>query len=413
MIQCCLSENLQMLSPTTSNVSASGSDQEYPLELSVVMPCLNEAETIETCIRKVQSVIQECQISAEIIVADNGSTDGSIELATKLNARVVHVDKKGYGAALQGGIAEARGRFVIMGDADDSYDFLEIPKFLDSLREGFELVQGCRLPSGGGHIMPGAMPFLHRWWGNPTFSWMVRLMFRAPIHDVYCGLRGFTNELYRHLELRSTGMEFATEMVIKTSLFKRSIAEVPITLHPDGRQVRAPHLRTFRDGWRTLWFFLIYSPNWLFMIPGVFLIAGGLLGYALALPGIQIWGANLDAHTLLFASLAILLGHQAVSFAALAKTFGVRERLLPQDSATDRLERTINLERGVVLGGVSLCMGIVLMGIAVNQWRVANFGDLEYAQTMRIVIPGVMLSALGCQTIFASFFLALLRIPRR
>ncbi|MCG8448424.1 MAG: glycosyltransferase family 2 protein, partial [Pirellulales bacterium] len=239
------------------------------LELSVVMPCLNEADTLATCIGKAFDAMREHGIHGEVVVADNGSTDGSIQIANELGARVVHVREKGYGNALMGGIATARGRFIIMGDADDSYDFLEIPQFVEELRKGRQLVQGCRLPSGGGTILPGAMPRLHRWWGNPMFSFMVRRMFRAPIHDVYCGLRGFTRQLYDRLDLRSTGMEFATEMIIKSSLFEVDIAEVPITLHPDGRKAHAPHLRTFRDGWRTLRFFLMYSPRWLFLVPGL------------------------------------------------------------------------------------------------------------------------------------------------
>src|SRR6187551_2606877 len=251
-------------------------------ELTVVMPCLNEADTIEVCVSKALRAIKEAGIDAEVVIADNGSTDGSQALAEKLGARVVSVPAKGYGSALMGGIAAARGRYVIMGDADDSYDFLEIPKFVQELRKGFEVVQGCRLPSGGGTVLPGAMPFLHRWWGNPMFSIMARTMFRAPIHDIYCGMRGFTKQAYLRLDQRCTGMEFATEMIIKASRFGLKIGEVPITLHPDGRKAHAPHLKTFRDGWRTLRFFLTCSPRWLFLVPGAMSFAIGLLGYALA-----------------------------------------------------------------------------------------------------------------------------------
>src|SRR5438270_8245634 len=271
------------------------------LEVSVVMPCLNEADSLESCIRKAQQALRENDIQAEIIVADNGSTDGSQAIATRLGARVVPVAQKGYGNALMGGIAAARGKFVIMGDSDDSYDFREIPKFVEKLRAGFDLVQGCRLPSGGGRVMPGAMPVLHRWLGNPLFSFLVRHMFWSDIHDVYCGMRGFTKELYNHLDQRCTGMEFATEMILKSSLACAKIAEVPITLHPDGRKSHPPHLRTFRDGWRTLRFLLIYSPRWLFVYPGITLILLGLIGYGLALPGVTIGGVTFDAHTLLFA----------------------------------------------------------------------------------------------------------------
>src|SRR5215510_9803685 len=256
------------------------------VELSVVMPCLNEADTVGACIEKAMQALREYNIAGEVIVADNGSTDGSQAIAGERGARVVSVTARGYGRALMGGIIAARGKFVIMGDADDSYDFLEIPKFVDKLREGYELVQGCRLPWGGGRVLPGAMPFLHRWWGNPMFSLMARIWFGAPIHDVYCGLRGITKELHKRLDQRCGGMEFATEMIIKSSLYGVRIAEVPISLHPDGRKSHPPHLKTFRDGWRTLRFFLMYSPRWLFLIPGIALILGGLLGYAIVLPGL-------------------------------------------------------------------------------------------------------------------------------
>ena len=256
-----------------------------PVEVSVVMPCLNEADTLDRCIERAQRALQEHGIRGEIIVADNGSTDGSQEIARRMGARVVDVQPKGYGNALRGGIAAARGTFVIMGDADESYDFLELPKFVDTLRQGYDLAQGCRLPSGGGTVRPGAMPRLHRWWGNPMFSAMVRTMFWAPVHDVYCGLRGFRKDLFDRLDLRSSGMEFATEMVIKSSLRNARIAEIPITLHPDGRKAHAPHLKTFRDGWRTLRFFLMYSPRWLFLYPGVLLVLLERLGTGWRYPG--------------------------------------------------------------------------------------------------------------------------------
>ena len=241
-------------------------------ETSIVMPCLNEADTLEVCIKKALKGLQDANSVGEVLVADNGSTDGSQDIAERCGARVVRVESKGYGNALMGGIEAAKGSFVIMGDADDSYDFLEIPKFVDELRAGADLVQGCRLPAGGGTVKPGAMPFLHRWWGNPMFSFLVRLWFGAPIHDVYCGLRGFRRDFKQSLTQRCTGMEFATEMIIKASLKKAQIAEVPITLHPDGRKAHAPHLKTFRDGWRTLRFFLMCSPKWLFLVPGGILI---------------------------------------------------------------------------------------------------------------------------------------------
>jgi len=385
---------------------------DAPLELSVVLPCLNEAETLASCIEKAQRAMREHGIAGEVVVADNDSTDGSQEIAERCGARLVQVEERGYGSALMGGIAAARGRYVIMGDADDSYDFLEIPTFVDKLREGYALVQGCRLPAGGGVIRPGAMPLSHRWIGNPLFSRLVRWMFDAPIHDVYCGMRGFTRELYDRLRMRCTGMEFATEMIIKASLSKEQIAEVPITLHPDGRVTQAPHLRTIRDGWRTLRFFLMSSPRWLFLYPGLLLILFGLTGYGLALPGVTIYGATLDVHTLLFASLSVMLGYQALVFAVIAKTFATREGLLPPDPRLERFHRQFSLERGLALAGVSFLAGLFLLGVAVNTWRLAGFGGLNYPDTMRWVIPGVLLTALGFQTLLFGFLTSILRMDR-
>ena len=283
------------------------------LEVSVVMPCLNEHETVGTCVRKAVRALAQAGIRGEVLVADNGSDDGSIEIAQSEGARVVPVPFKGYGNALMGGISAARGRYIVMGDADDSYDFLELPKFVAELRQGHDIVQGCRLPWGGGTIQPGAMPWSHRYVGNPLFSRMARVMFGAPIHDVYCGMRGFTRALFDRLELRCTGMEFATEMIVKASLFGERIREVPITLWPDGRRTRRPHLRTFRDGWRTLRFFLIFCPRWLFWYPGWLLMALGILGYGIALPGLTLRGVSFGAHTLMVASMAVQLGFQAVA----------------------------------------------------------------------------------------------------
>jgi glycosyltransferase involved in cell wall biosynthesis len=382
------------------------------VELSVVMPCLDEAETLGTCIRKVQSVFAEHGIAGEVVVADNGSSDGSQEIATALGARVVHVARRGYGSALAGGIAAARGAYVIMGDADDSYDFLEIPAFLERLRQGYELVQGCRLESGGGRVMPGAMPFLHRWWGNPMFSALARGWFGAPVHDVYCGLRGFSRGLYDRLHLRSTGMEFATEMIIRASVTGARIAEVPITLHRDGRTAHPPHLKTFRDGWRTLRFFLLYSPRWLFFMPGMALVLAGLAGYAVSMPALSFRGITLDAHTMLVASLALIAGYQSLAFAVSTKLYAVSHGLLPSDTRLTALLEHVNLERGLVAGVVLLTAGLALLGSAVLQWRMAGFGDLDYAVTMRLVIPGVTLAVLGVQTVLTSFFLAIFRMDR-
>jgi hypothetical protein len=299
-----------------------------------------------------------------------------------------------------------------MGDADDSYDFLELPKFIDKLREGYDLAQGCRLPSGGGTIRPGAMPRLHRWWGNPMFSMMVRRMFWAPVHDVYCGLRGFRKDLFDRLDLRSPGMEFATEMVIRSSLQNARIAEVPITLHPDGRKAHAPHLKTFRDGWRTLRFFLMYSPRWLFLYPGLGVLALGIIGYALGLPGVRIGGIRFGAHTLLFSTLAILVGQQSILFAIFAKTAAMTKGLLPPNKRMEAFYQIATLERGLTASVVALAGGVVLLMMAVNTWRAAGFGDLDYASTMRLVVPGVMLTALGFQTLLASFLIGIMRTPR-
>ena len=383
------------------------------VEVSVVIPCLNEADTLEACIAKAQRALCEHHISGEIIVADNGSTDGSQAIAIRMNARLVHVKAKGYGSALMGGIAAARGRFVVMGDADDSYDFLQLPRFVDKLREGYDLVQGCRLPSGGGTVLPGAMPFLHRWWGNPMFSRMTRWMFHTSVHDVYCGMRGFTKALYDRLDQRCTGMEFATEMIIKASLFGAKIGEVPITLHPDGRKSHAPHLKTFRDGWRTLRFYLMYSPRWLFLIPGLLLVLLGGIGYGVALPGLTLGGVTFDAHTLLFASLASLCGYQSILFALFTKTFAISEGLMPNDPRFTRFCQVVNLEKGLVIASATLLVGLTLLLAAVDRWRMAGFGHLDYAQTMRLVVPGVTLTALGFQTILSSFFVSIMGMRQR
>src|SRR4030095_4094070 len=323
-------------------------DNNFP-EVSIIMPCLNEADTLAACIGKARRALNEQKIAGEIIVADNGSTDGSQAIAMKLGARLVNVRERGYGSALMGVILAARGKYIIMGDADDSYDFLEIAKFVEKLREGFDIVQGCRLPSGGGLVTPGAMPFLHRVWGNPMFSFLARWWFKSPLHDVYCGLRGFRKNIFYVLDQRCTGMEFATEMIIKASLHRAKIAEVPITLHPDGRKDRAPHLRTFRDGWRTIRLFFICSPRWLFLVPGILLILLGIAGYVIAMPGLTLRGVTFDAHTLLFASLAIVCGYQSIAFAILTKTFAIGEGLLPEDPRMNRFFEFANLERGLII----------------------------------------------------------------
>jgi hypothetical protein len=384
-----------------------------PLELSVVLPCLNEAETLGRCIQKAMDAMREHGIHGEVIVADNGSRDASREIAASLGARVVEVSARGYGNALMGGIAEAKGTFVLMADADDSYDLLELPKFVDALRRGCDLAQGCRLERGGGEVRPGAMPFLHRWWGNPMFSWLARLWFRAPINDIHCGMRAFRREFWLSLDQRCAGMEFASEMIIKATLRGARMTEVPITLHPDGRETGKRHLRTFRDGWRHLRFFLLFSPRWLFLIPGAMLMLAGVAGYAVAMPGLTIRGVTFDVHTLLFASLAIICGFQSVVFAALTKVFAITEGLLPRDPRMDRLFSLLNLEKALVIGALLGMSGLVLLGGAVEQWRQAAFGPLDYSQTMRLVIPGVTLTALAVQTVLSSFFCSILGMRRR
>jgi hypothetical protein len=386
---------------------------DKPVEVSVVIPCLNEADTLATCIRKASEGMARSGIRGEIVVADNGSTDDSPAIARAAGARLVPVAERGYGAALMGGIDAARGRFIVMGDADDSYDFGEVPAFVERLREGFDLVQGCRLPSGGGRVLPGAMPPLHRWFGNPMFSRVARAWFRAPVHDIYCGLRGFTKVLYERLDQRCTGMEFATEMIVKASLTGARISEVPITLHPDGRRTHAPHLKTFRDGWRTLRFFLMCTPRRLFLMPGLVLLVLGLIGYTVAMPGATLGGLTFDAHTLLFASLAVICGYQSMLFSLIAKTFAASEGLLPADPRVVRFASMLPLERGLLVGLLTVAIGGVMLAAALNEWRVQDFGRLDYAQTMRVVVPGVTLSVLGYQTILSSFFLSLLGMRRR
>lgn len=386
---------------------------ESEIELSVVLPCLNERETVVVCVRKALEGIAAAGVVGEVIVADNGSTDGSQELARAAGARVVHATERGYGSALLAGIGEARGRYVIMGDADDSYDFREIPRFVAKLREGYDLVQGCRLPSGGGTILPGAMPFLHRWWGNPMFSAIARRWFGVPLHDVYCGLRGFSRAYHSRLRQRCTGMEFATEMVIKMSLSGAKIGEVPITLHKDGRTEHPPHLRTWRDGWRTLRFFLLLSPRWLFLLPGFGLMIAGLLAFAGGFLNVQVGRAILDVSTMLFGSLFLSLGFQLALFAVFTKVFAINEDLLPADPRLIRAFRSINLETGLILGLMSALIGAVILGRAVLDWRAVNFGALDVSASLRLVIPGALFVLLGAQAFFGSFFLGILGMQKR
>lgn len=382
-------------------------------EVSIVIPCLNEAETIGTVIREAREALTSSGIAGEIVIGDNGSTDGSQDIARRAGAIVVDVPSRGYGSALMGGIAGSRGRFIIMGDADASYDFSTIPQFVARLREGNGLVMGCRLPSGGGRVMPGAMPTLHRWWGNPMFSWMVRRWFKAPIHDVHCGLRGFTRELYEGLDLRCTGMEFASEMVIKAALASARMSEVPITLRPDQRTLRSAHLRTFRDGWRHLRFYLLYSPRWLFLLPGAALLLLGAIGFALGMPGMRLSGAQLDVNALLFSSLFVILGYQSVLFAVLTKAFAVSHGFHPTTPGVERFFRAFNLERGIVIGALLTLLGIALLAAVLLRWWSVDFGPLDYRSTLRLSIPGVMFTSLGVQTVLFSFFASIIGLHRR
>ena len=406
-----------LLSPEYKHLGSSGREPGAPAalaqppEVSVVIPCLNEADTLAVCIRKALAAFAAHNIHGEVIVADNGSTDGSDVIARELGARVVLVSAKGYGSALMGGIRAAAGRYIIMGDADDSYDFGEIPNFVARLREGFELVQGCRLPAGGGQIEAGAMPWSHQI-GNPLLSGLARFMFRVPATDIYCGFRGFTKELFTRLEQRCQGMEFATEMIIKSTLHKARISEIPITLHRDGRKSHPPHLRTYRDGWRTLRFFLLCSPKWLFFIPGLLLVALGLCGGVAGLSNLNLNGLTFDAHTTLFGSLALLCGHQCILFAIFTKLFAIQEKILPDDRRFQNLVNSLTLERGLTGGFAVVLAGLGFLATAVFAWKSRDFGPMDYSQTMKLVIPGFTFVVFGFQTLLSSFFSSILKFRR-
>jgi glycosyltransferase involved in cell wall biosynthesis len=380
------------------------------VEVSVVMPCLNESETLASCIGKAQRALREANIAGEVVVADNGSSDGSVNIAETMGARVVYVEAKGYGSALMGGIAAASGKYVVMGDADDSYDFGHIPRFVEQLRRGADVVMGNRFRGG---IQKDAMPALHRYFGNPLLTRIGRLFFHSSVGDFYCGLRGFRKDAYERMGLRTTGMEFATEMVVKATLLRMRVAEVPTTLSPDGRN-RPPHLRTWRDGWRTLRFFMLYSPRWLFLYPGMALMLAGFLLSVWLLPRPRTVGnVTFDVHTLVYAASFILLGFQAIAFAVFTKSFAISEGLLPPDRALDRLFRYITLEVGIVVGSLLTLAGLATSAYAVEAWGNKHFGQLDYSYTMRLVIPGALLLTLGAQTIFASFFMSVLGLRRR
>jgi glycosyltransferase involved in cell wall biosynthesis len=395
---------------TVDTLSFPANDDAGGVELSIVMPCLNEAETLETCIRKAQRALSEHHISGEVIVADNGSTDGSREIARRAGARVVDVERKGYGNALMGGIRQARGTFVAMGDADDSYDFTAIYPFVEKLREGYDLVMGNRFAGG---IAPGAMPPLHRYLGNPVLSGIGRLFFASGCGDFHCGLRAFRRDTVAKMDLRTTGMEFASELVVKATLFNLKITEVPVTLSPDGRS-RPPHLRSWRDGWRHLRFLLLYSPRWLFFYPGVLAVLIGLVAGGWLLPQARTVGSvTFDVHTLLYASAAICIGLQSMLFALFAKIFAITEHLVPADQTLDRVFRYVDLEKGLILGGVLMLCGLGASLYALSDWGARSFGPMDVSRTLRLVIPSVLALEIGCQITLASFFFSILGLARK
>jgi hypothetical protein len=382
-------------------------------EVSVVIPCLNEARTVGVCVRQAMDALIRYDILGEVILADNGSGDDSRERAVEAGARLVSIPEKGYGRALMGGVAASRGRYIIMGDADGSYDFGELPRFVAKMREGCDLVQGCRFPKGGGRIESGAMPFMHRRIGNPALSLLARLMFRTPINDVYCGLRGFTRSFFDRADLRCTGMEFATEMIIKAAQLDVRTAEVPITLHCDGRKGQASHLRTFRDGWRTLRLFLLCSPDWLFLIPGVALIGSGLFGSILGLAASQIGPATLGMHSVLVSCMLLLVGTQTCFLAIFAHTFAMVEGLRPSSAFIVGFYRIFNLEKAFVGAGIIAVAGLALIAVVYFDWRAGGYGSLDYAHTLKLVIPGVTLVALSAQIVFGSFMVSILGLDRK
>jgi glycosyltransferase involved in cell wall biosynthesis len=374
------------------------------------MPCLNEAETVEVCVRKAIGFFREYGVDGEVIIADNGSTDGSQQLARDAGARVVPVSEKGYGNALMGGIRAARGRYVVMGDADDSYDFTGLMPFLEQLRDGADLVMGNRFQGG---IAPGAMPALHRYLGNPVLSFIGRLFFGSKIGDFHCGLRGFRKDSIARLGLQTGGMEFASEMVVKATLAKFDIREVPTTLSPDGRS-RAPHLNTWRDGWRHLRFLLLYSPRWLFFIPGLVLMTFGLVGgFALSFGPVRVGDIAFDVDTLVGASAVLVIGFQAVLFALLTKVYAMEEGFLPRDRRVQKIIDWWSLERGVVIGGLLALGGLVGLVMSLSHWRVHSFGELDPRHSIRLVVPSATAFVMSCQVVFASLFVSILGIRRR
>src|SRR3984957_16723399 len=377
------------------------------VEVTVLMPCLDEAETVATCVGKAVAFLTDHDIDGEVVVADNGSTDGSQEVAEAAGARVLHIPERGYGSALLGGIRAARGKYVIMGDADDSYDFAALMPFIDRLRAGADLVMGNRFWGG---IAPGAMPALHRYLGNPVLSFVGRLFFRIKVGDFHCGLRGFRRDSALSVGLQSPGMEFASEMVVRATLAGQRVEEVPTTLSPDGRS-RPPHLRSWRDGWRHLRFLLLFSPRWLFLYPGLGLLISGAAVMAWLLPAPrEVFGLTFDIHTLFFASLAVVVGFHSALFYVFARVYGMREGMAPPNPRFLRLTSMLTLEAGLLAGAVLLLLGLALAALAVSTWTQTAFGDLSPEHTMRIVIPSGMCILLAFQTAYGAFFLSVLEI---
>ncbi len=381
------------------------------IELTVVMPCLNEAETIGTCISKAMNWMKQNSVSGEVVIGDNGSTDGSQALAEGLGARVIAVPRKGYGSALMGAIEAAKGKYVIMGDSDDSYDFANLGPFLNELRNGYDLVMGNRFKGG---IAEGAMPFLHRYLGNPVLSFIGRLFFNCPVRDFHCGLRGFRRDLVTILDLKTTGMEFASEMVVKSTLFKVKITEVPTTLSKDGR-TRPPHLRTWRDGWRHLRFLLIYSPRWLFLYPGIFLMALGLiLGFFIMQGPLGLFQhVYFDTNTLLYAGAFTIIGFQAVTFGVFTRTYAVEAGFLPVKDSLERIIEKFSVEMGLIIGLIVFLSGLGGTFYSLYVWEQSHFGQLDYPKILRVVIPSVVSIIIGLQTVLSSFFLGVLSVNKK
>jgi glycosyltransferase involved in cell wall biosynthesis len=371
------------------------------------MPCLNEAETIGQCVAKARTFLTRSRLNGEILVADNGSADGSQALAEANGARVVDIRERGYGSALIGGIRAARGTYVIMGDSDNSYDFAALEPFVEKLRQGYHLVMGNRFQGG---ILPGAMPMLHRYLGNPILSALGRMFFHAPCRDFHCGLRGFHRDAILDLDLQASGMEFASEMVVKATIKDLKITEVPTVLSPDGRS-RPPHLRSWRDGWRHLRFLLLFSPRWLFLYPGLALFLVGLLAMAWLLPvSRRIGGITFDIHTLFYASLVVVVGYQSMLFWVFTKIYGAREGIVSPDPWFRSLVAVFRLEFGLIGGAILLLIGLVLAGCAFGMWGTGRFGALSPTSAMRLVIPSGTAILLAFQTAHSAFFMSVLEI---